>query len=530
MSVVLGIHSCGHDTGVAVFRHGVLEYAIETERLTRRKHDGRVEKVLEHLANRFPGIDREITLVAASTNLNGRALGIRPADEHLAQDCISKGGNQFLTRCSPFGIETPCLVVAHEASHATLACHFAGWQEGTLAFVNEGNGSFSRNSAYIYQDQALALVDSDTLPWFGTGIGWTGVSWFLGMGKSPSCAGKVMALSAYHHFDDGDLRPLLRELPSNLHALSDDKRLQAANLVRSAGSEIVDSERMQFALPKALQSLFTESLKNEIQRLVSLTNAKNVALSGGCALNLPTNTVLRELYPNLAIPPACNDSGHALGAALYALRFHLSIDPSTFSVWSNGPDTTSEPKIDDHRFESSCFDPKVVARYLDEGKVIAYCDGVAAIGPRSLGNRSLLGNPETPGMRSLVSEKIKKREWFRPLAPIMTDAAFSKHFPNQPLSPHMLYQYQMPQLFLPEATHVDNTARIQTVPAAHSNPRLVAILDEFYAATGVPGLINTSLNARNKAIACNYMHVLDDFENAPDVHAFVFGDHILTRK
>ena len=126
-------------------------------------------------------------------------------------------------------------------------------------------------------------------------------------------------------------------------------------------------------------------------------------------------------------------------------------------------------------------------------------------------------------MRTKVSETLKGREWFRPLAPAMRMESFVEMFPSEKPSPYMLFEYHPKKDFLSEATHVDGTSRIQTVDAMHASSRFVELLDVFHSLTGIPALINTSLNRAGKAIASTPEQVLADFTTR-DVSAIVLGD------
>lgn len=150
------------------------------------------------------------------------------------------------------------------------------------------------------------------------------------------------------------------------------------------------------------------------------------------------------------------------------------------------------------------------------------CQGRAELGPRALGNRSLLASAHRPGMRRRVSEQLKHREWFRPLACVMRSDRFQARFPGLPGSPYMLFSYAMPPRFAPEATHRDGTSRIQTL-APGDNPRLAELLDRYESATGCPALLNTSLNARGRAIAYSVDDAFDDFL-VDGASMFVLGD------
>ena len=230
------------------------------------------------------------------------------------------------------------------------------------------------------------------------------------------------------------------------------------------------------------------------------------------------------MTPNLSIPPNCNDSGQALGAAVYVLRVCEGLTPKPFSAYSCGRQIADREVLEaaaKRGLKTEAYDSAVIAERLASGRVVALCQGRAEIGPRALGNRSLLASANIPGMRRRVSEEIKMREWFRPLACVMRSDRFTRRFPNMPASPHMLFSYDMPQEFAPEATHRDGTSRIQTLDTC-DNRLLAELLDRYERISGYSSLINTSLNSRGKAIAQSVDDAFDDFLGR-GVSMFAFG-------
>jgi len=527
MTTVLGIHSAGHDTGICLWEDGVLRFAMETERVTRRRHDHDVAAILP-LLDRIPGFDPAgIDLVAASTVFRHSLMGI--PDHRDVERRIADRDLHVETTCTLLGRTVPCVVVAHEASHAALAVHQAGYAAPLSVLVNEGRGSFSRNSLFFHDGDRLVLDAADALPWYGSGFGWSAIGYLLGFGKGPSVAGKVMALGGFAEATDAARNAILDIDPGLTLLGAAGQAEQGASLVRAMGLDgtILPAAR----LVAGLQALFSDAVLDLLRRHVARRAAVGVALGGGCALNIVTNSVLRSaLGLPIHVPAACNDSGQALGAAIYAQNFLCGLRPRPFPVYANG--TGEEPD----RIRATLlaaglpavpYDEEIVARQLATGAVVAFHHGPAELGPRALGNRSLLANPALPGMKSRLSVGIKKREWFRPLAPVVREETFRSLYPDADPSPHMLFNFDGRRLAAPEAIHVDGTARIQTVCAA-ANPRLHGLLGAFERMSGVKALINTSLNAGGLPIAQTVRDTLDDFLSC-DVDLFVFGDQMVQR-
>ncbi len=514
---LLALHSMGHDTGVALFEDGRLVFTVETERVTRVRHDHRVPLALDHLWSATGFTPADIDFLVFSTNVRNSVAqidGLEALHSRIeAADLLETRGTSNL-----LGRPLPCLVAAHEACHAAIALHTGGWASPSLALVNEGRGTFSRNSLFRYRDGRLELIDRDGLPWFGTGFGWSAIAYLLGFGHASSAAGTVMAMAAYGERSE-EAESVLRSIHAAFaHSPREQQRTQAQSLFDYLEHHPDFAARA--SMVEALQRLFTASVTDYCRRKLADEGCAQLALGGGCALNLDSNTALRELCPTLAIPPNCNDAGQALGAALYALEFHFGIRPEPFDVYRCGnPLSVDRGRLRAAGLRTEPFDPPALAAALADGKVAAFACGVSELGPRALGNRSLLGATRRPGMRTRLSEQIKRRQWFRPLACVMRDETFDAIFPGEPRSPHMLFQYRMPAGLAPEATHADGTCRIQTLSRSDHEP-LWEVLREFERISGEAALINTSLNGPGLPIAYRAEDVLQDLRGKVGLYVF----------
>jgi carbamoyltransferase len=519
--IVLALHTMGHDTGACLFDGGRLVFAIETERLTRVKHDRRVEHALEH-AFEASGIEpSRVEFLVFSTNVRNRLARIDGFERLHA--VIESGELEAEGWSELLGKRLPCLIVAHEASHAALACHTAGWRDPSLVFVNEGRGTFSRNCTFLHRHRRLEIVDRDALPWYGTGFGWSVLSYLLGLGDSPSAAGKAMAIGGYGA-PSTRTAALFRSVQERLQDLPRERQREAAKplIEHVAGARRFDARA---DLMRTFQDLFTRTVADYCRTQLASHGCTDLALGGGCALNLHANSIVRrEIAPQLAIAPNCGDAGQALGAAVYALAFHLGIEPEPFGVYACGEplgDEEAQRAAGAAGLELSPVDPAGLVARLARGEVVALAQGRSELGPRALGNRSLVASATAPGSRERISRRLKGREWFRPLACVMRDERFHELLPGEPLSAHMLFQYTLPVSVAPEATHVDGTSRVQTL-SRDANPFLWELLEAYERETGEAGLINTSLNGPGRAIALTARHVLDDFLDQ-DVDVFVFN-------
>jgi carbamoyltransferase len=208
--------------------------------------------------------------------------------------------------------------------------------------------------------------------------------------------------------------------------------------------------------------------------------SKHICYGGGVALNCVVNSGLREMY-NMWIMPNPGDAGGALGAACLAYGGRVQFTPYT-----------------GYNIQKLC-DPRRVVDAILEKRVVGIANGRAEFGPRALGNRSLLADPRQADTKDLVNE-IKKRDKFRPFAPAVLEEHAQDYFDMPPHSRYMSYVYKCKQPHaIPAVVHVDNTARVQTVPET-SESILRPILECWYERTGCPVLLNTSLNVKGKPI------------------------------
>ena len=239
--------------------------------------------------------------------------------------------------------------------------------------------------------------------------------------------------------------------------------------------------------------------ENVINYLIQLKeenpDQENLCLSGGTFLNCNLNgkIVEKNIFKNVHHFPACGDDGLAVGAALYA--YHEALNKPTIKhednqlVYLGG----SNPLVDEIPFE------KVVDALID-GKIVAWANGRSELGPRALGNRSILADPRNSWNRDKINQMIKDREWFRPFAPICLEEHYQEYFDFPKPSPYMLYTAKVKKPGdIPACVHVDGTARFQTVNQ-EQNPDMHKLISMFYERTGVPVLLNTSLNGKGKPI------------------------------
>ena len=260
------------------------------------------------------------------------------------------------------------------------------------------------------------------------------------------------------------------------------------------------------------------------QRLLYLvgelpSNSENLCLSGGTFLNCPANSrILKESrFKKIHHFPGCGDSGIGIGAALYAAH-HILDQPryeyKPHEICYLGKEYKQENEID----------YEYIAKRISEGAIVAWMNGRSEFGPRALGNRSLLADPRDQHNRDRLNHIIKRREWYRPFAPIVLEESYQEWFDFDVPSPFMLYTapVKKPQE-IPAITHVDGSSRFQTV-TKEGNTHIYKLIKEFEKITSVPILINTSLNGKGQPILETPEDGREFFNNVPVDMAVIHGE------
>jgi hydroxymethyl cephem carbamoyltransferase len=249
---------------------------------------------------------------------------------------------------------------------------------------------------------------------------------------------------------------------------------------------------------KSLAGKFSDALFDNFYRFVKSKVTKKLPLiiTGGCGLNCDWNSRWRDcgLFRDVFVPPCTNDTGSAIGTAVDAMLFYEKKAKVRWSVYAGTEfeqDTSPSPQFVEREFSYSN-----VADFLAHDRVIAWVQGRYEMGPRALGNRSLLASPLHASMCDRLNV-IKQREAYRPIAPVCLEADIGQLADSSELSPYMLHFYKVTSKLLPAVTHVDRSARFQTVNESQNEP-LFRLLNSFKKKTGVGVLCNTSLNFKGK--------------------------------
>jgi carbamoyltransferase len=519
-----------HDGSAIILSDGKIKAFVNTERFSKKKkHPGIRKEDLYNLLDQA-GLGLKDIHVAILCNLNNMDSPDIPI---LHGSSLKETWPDFwvyhsMEKMLIDGVEVSCMINPHHhLLHCSLAYFTSPFDEaicfswdptGYGAFIGKKN-KIQRlpyklrpfNSCLWYEKTAVSL--------FGTGI--------LG-------AGKVMGLAPYGGqeqevetlFEIGTLDELYRR-SGNGNAV----------ILREEGREL--NATLAFNVQKIMDVQLSRVL-NELYEIAQKEGIRaNLCLSGGGALNSVSNQLAFEnsMFDRIHIHPASGDDGTAIGAALYYWFDRLGNERREFSnrelMYSI---LTYEDSIEDilskPRYRELLIverSPDYIARtaaLLADNKIVGWFQDSSEIGPRALGNRSILADPRNPEMKEILNRRIKFRENFRPFAPAVLNEHAEKWFGLKD-SPFMLRVCRVLEQGAPAISHVDNTARIQTI-SREDNLNFYELISAFHAITGVPLLINTSFNTKGQPIVESAADAIECFLHIP-LDALVFKNIILRK-
>lgn len=514
----------GHDGAVCLIRNGQLIFSIEAEKDSGYRYSHltvpdmidattNLEKVPEVLcmSGWWPLDHHEYRF---GSHRNGGYRGVH------SEDAIIESGRLFKGKTNYFSS-------SHERAHILCAFGMSDLPTGTkcYALVWEGEmGSF-----YEIDERLEITLIADVMTQPGNRYGLVyglADSAFPKDGPYPrnSDAGKLMALASFSTRSTPTQREqsLISHLLDGAYAkLADFDQIDEAPHL-DAGMECPEFRNFAGIYSDALFSRFLDFAEENLEK------RRPLIIAGGCGLNCDWNSKWKEcgLFSSVFVPPVANDSGAAIGTAIDAqLRFtgDAKIDWNVYS----GLDFCETGAIEADAYDIFEADPSDVASLLEGGFILGWARGKYEIGPRALGNRSILAAPFDEATRIRLNT-IKQREQFRPIAPICTEEDAQKWFDCQTDSPHMLYTYQATTDTLAAVTHVNGSARIQTVTHA-SNATMYELLTAFRKLTGFGVLCNTSLNFNGKGFI-NNLTDLDVYTRQHKLDGFVVGGKAYLRK
>lgn len=588
---ILSVSCFYHDSAAVLLKDGEIVGAVQEERFSRKKHDDSFPRQsIQWLLKEFNVAHSDIEACVyyekpfvtferlIETHLAYAPFGFK---SFIASVPLWIKGKLFLEKdlkkeLSSLGLkEVPLKYSEHHLSHAASAFYPSPFEKAVI-LCTDGVGEWATTTIWLGDKDSLINKGEIHFP-HSLGLLYSSVTAYLGF-KVNSGEYKVMGLAPYG-------RPVYKELMlKNLIQLHEDGsyslnmkyfaygyklKMFSPEMEKLFGREArkpetqMDDFHMNIAA--SLQQLLEEALLHVVKGLHKKFGHENLCLAGGVALNCVANSrLLNESgFKNIWVQPASGDAGGALGGAL--AFWHLGKNQSrSIQVPDAQKGSLLGPEFSDTEIESFLIEKKIpyqkppadevyelTSGHLENQKVVGWFQGKMEYGPRALGNRSILGDARVLDLQKTMNLKIKYRESFRPFAPIVLAEDTSEIFDWSISSPYMLFTAQVNEKYLipesemdqkkfgierlnvvrskfPAITHVDNSARLQTV-SVEQNPGLHKLLSTFKKRNASPVLVNTSFNVRGEPIVCTPEDAYRCFRRT-EIDVLVLGSFILTKE
>ena len=452
---ILGINETSHDASVSLIEDGKILFAGHAERYSKQKNDWYVNDSLIKDALQYGTPDYiayyEKPLLKASRLV------------------LRGGSGEWKPRFELPGI--PIKSFGHHYSHAAAGYYTSSFNDAVIV-VLDAIGEYNTSTIWVGEGDKIRLKYKQNYP-ISFGLFYSAFTQLIGLMPNQE-EYIMMGMAAY-----GDWTKYYRKVDDYFPKYNQQKYNFHKGITDWGW---IESEQDKFDIAAAVQVVYQQRLNDFMHMAYSITGKKNLVFMGGCALNSSANTLLWNIFDMIWIMPNPGDAGSSLGAAAALYGKHLD--------WSNpylGYDLGGKYPIQ-----------KIVDGILKDG-IVAVASGKAEYGPRALGNRSILADPRDPLIKDKVN-LIKQRELFRPFAPVVLADHAHKWFDMDFESPYMQYTVKCLQpKKIPSVVHADGTSRVQTV-TREQHSGLYRVLNKFYLQTGVPILLNTSLNIKGQPL------------------------------
>ncbi|HUP77944.1 MAG TPA: carbamoyltransferase [Pirellula sp.] len=590
MTTILGISAFYHDSAATLVIDGEIVCAAQEERFTRKKHDHEFPKQAIDFCLRFAGLKAEQLdyvgfydkPVTKFERLIETYIAFAPAGYRSFRQALPLWLKQKLhvpreIRQGIVGFNKRIVFLDHHQSHAASAYYPSPFDEAAILTL-DGVGEWSTSCIGHGQNNKLKLLQEIRFP-HSLGLLYSAFTYYTGF-RVNSGEYKLMGLAPYGepNFKQQILEHLV-DLKSDGSLRMDMSYFNYCQGLTMTGPKfhrlfggpprLPESKLTQrdMDLAASVQAVTEEVMLRMARHAHDITGSKNLVLAGGVALNCVGNgRILSESpFDNIWIQPAAGDAGGALGTALFVWNQLLDrprkANPGDSQKGSLlGPDFTDDAIRNTLEGQNAVFQVcsseeqicDKVAKLIASEHVVGWHQGRMEFGPRALGARSILGDARSPKMQSVMNLKIKFRESFRPFAPVVLLEHASEYFELKPNveSPYMLLvapvrkerrtnsaegeenvfgikKLNLRRSEIPAVTHVDYSARIQTVDSIR-NPLLHRMLGRFYQLTGCPVMINTSFNVRSEPIVCTPSDAYRCFMMT-DMDALAIGKFLLLK-
>ena len=452
--IILGINETSHDASVSLIKDGQILFAGHAERYSKQKNDwyNNDKIIIDALGYAIP-----------------THIAYYEKPQLKRSRLILKGGAGDWKPNIP--IDLPVKYFKHHYSHAAAGYYTSSFNDAAIV-VLDSIGEYNTSTVWVGEGNKIKLKYKQNYP-ISFGLFYSAFTKLVGLVPNQE-EYIMMGMAAYgnpsRYFKKvNDYFPNIKTQKYNFHKGINDWCLKVTDLNK-------------FDIAAAVQKVYELRLIEFMNMAKSITGKTELVFMGGCALNCSANTMLWDIFDDIWIMPNPGDAGSSLGAASALYGKHIE--------WKDpylGHDLGGEYPVNQ------------IITSLIKDKVVAVATGRAEYGPRALGNRSILADPRDSSIKDKVN-LIKQRELFRPFAPVVLEECADKWFDMDFNSPYMQYAVKCLQPEkIPSVVHQDGTSRVQTVNK-DQHPGLYAVLSNWYALTGVPVLLNTSLNIKGQPL------------------------------
>ena len=461
--IILGINETSHDASVSLIKDGEILFAAHSERYSKQKNDW---------------YNNEDIIIDALNYGTPDAIAYYEKPLLKKSRMILHGG--YGDWKPNFPMNVPVHYFKHHYSHAAAGYYTSSFNDACIV-VLDAIGEFNTSTIWIGEGDKIKLKYKQNYP-VSFGLFYSAFTQLVGLMPNQE-EYIMMGMAGY-----GDWRKYYKKVDKYFPEY-DKQKYNFHKGIKDWGMAITEQDR--FDIAAAVQVVYEQRLNQFMRMAKTITGKRNLVFMGGCALNSSANTLLWNIFDMIWIMPNPGDAGSSLGAAAALYGKHVN--------WKTpylGHDLGGEYPVQ-----------QTLDAILKDG-IVAVASGRAEYGPRALGNRSILADPRDPSIKDKVN-LIKQREMFRPFAPVVMAEHAKKWFDMDFESPYMQYTVKCIQPEkIPSVVHVDGTSRVQTV-TKDQHAGLYRILNKFYLETGVPLLLNTSLNIKGQPLINDMKDVLD---------------------
>ncbi len=568
MSNILGIKYGGHDTSAAIMVKGKIIAACAQERFSLDKHSRKFPSDAINECLKIAKIKiKDIDEIAFVNDLKSyiREIYLKPAikdDKRLDFmfndiDRISKSYYMENILREKLKYRGKINFYRHHLCHVASTYYPSGFKKA-LCVSLDGVGEYETGMIVSGKNGELKVLSSENFYPNSLGLVYSAITYFLGW-KHHCDEGIIMGLAPFGNFNNivpgtrktylAFFRNIIREKgdfsfdinPKYMDYYNQRDKWVSDEFIKIFGKKRKNSAKVT-QHHKDIAAALQKRLEEVVIKQLTIANKKfkfdNLCLAGGVALNCSMNGKILEkkIFKNIFVAPASGDDGCAIGACYLAYKKKNSkLSPKrdfNFYLGSRFSKSYVKKVLDKNKVKYT--EPKNLykstAKFIADGKIVAWFQGGAEFGPRALGNRSILCKPFPKSMKDYLNFRVKFREGFRPFAPAVLEKYQKNYFKINQISPHMLIASKVKdskKSEIPAIVHIDKTCRVQTVNEK-LNYKFNNLLEEFNKLTKVPVLLNTSFNVKGQPIVNTPQQAIDTFKST-NIDLLVIDDYILQK-